>query len=111
MYQNGTNTITQGCAVTGHIYMNYVPLATPLYMQPIISSWLQPNYILFFVFFPIFQDNHKAFKDGRYRSLYEINGPALSSGLQWPGDVYRNLTSLPRPVAQKCLGFQNQFHQ
>jgi len=44
MYQNGTNTITQGCEVTGQIYMNYVSL----YVQPIISSWLQPNYILFF---------------------------------------------------------------
>ena len=79
MYQNGTNTITQGCGAKGQIYMNYVSFAT-LHT----TSYIQLASTELHFVFSIFQDNHEAFKDGRYRSLYEINGPALSSGLQWP---------------------------
>ena len=59
--------------------MNYVSFAT-LHT----ASYIQLASAEFQFVFSIFQDNHEAFKDGRYRSLYEINGPALSSGLQWP---------------------------
>jgi len=59
-------------------YVSFATLRTASYIQ-LASAELH-----FGFFFSIFQDSHEAFKDGRYRSLYEINGPALSSGLQWP---------------------------
>lgn len=59
--------------------MNYVSFATLR-----TASYIQLDSAELHLVFSIFQDNHEAFKDGRYRSLYEINGPALSSGLQWP---------------------------
>jgi hypothetical protein len=57
MYPNGTNTVTQGCGVTGQIYMNYVSFAT-LHT----TSYIQLATAELHSVFSIFQDNHEAFK-------------------------------------------------